>query len=56
MEIPLIIFAAKGLKGAFAIHRLVDGRSGEADIGGLGQSGHEKGTEITAGGAVGFIN
>ena len=56
MEVALVVFAAKGLEGAFAVGGFVHGRAGEADERGVGQASHQEVAEVTARRAVRLID
>ena len=50
------VIAAEDLEGALAVGGLVDGRAGEAEIGGVGQRRHQVVAQVAAGGAVGLVD
>ena len=56
MQVAFVILTAEGLEGALAIDGLVHWRAGKADKGGVGQARHKEVAEITAGGAVRFVD
>ena len=56
VQVTLVVFAAEGFEGAFAVDGFVDGGAGEAQEGGIRQAGHQEGAEVAAGGAMGFVD
>ena len=56
VEVALRVVAAEDLEGALAVGDPVDGRAGEADVGGVGQGAHQVVAEVAARGAVGLVH
>jgi hypothetical protein len=56
MQVTLIVLAAKGLEGAFAVNGLVHRGASEAKVGRVWQTGHEEITKLAASGAMGLVD
>ena len=56
VQVALVVFETEGLESPLAVGRFVDRRSGEADEGGPGQTGHQVVAQVAPGGAMGLVD